>query len=188
MEEKFDDLKLYRSIVGKLLYVCHTIPEISFSVTKVAQFMQSPCVEHWVVVKRILHYLHGTSDYGLVMSSSTCGYVDAINVIDFGVSLTNIPKVWCDNTSTVAMAANPIQHAKTKHVDIDHHFVKEKVLSNQLQVNYVPVVAQIANILTKTLLAPLFTKLRNKLNVISIQEANKLLIMEGKETKEHGEC
>ncbi|KAG8483075.1 hypothetical protein CXB51_021974 [Gossypium anomalum] len=109
-------------------------------------------------------------------------------LIDFGISLTNIPKVWCDNTRTVAMATNPVQHAKTKHVDLGLHFMREKVLSNQLKVNYVPLVAQIANILTKTLPAPLFTKIRNKLNVISIQEANKMLIMEGKEIKKHGEC
>lgn len=89
-------------------------------------------------------------------------------LIDFGISLTNIPKVWCDNTCIVAMAANPVQCANTKHVDLNLHFVTKKVLSNQLQVNYVPAAAKIDYILTKVLPTSLFTKLRSKLNVISI--------------------
>ncbi|KAK5783319.1 hypothetical protein PVK06_037827 [Gossypium arboreum] len=46
--------------------------------------------------------------------------------------------VWCDNKSTVSMAANPTHHARVKHVKINHHFVREKVLHGSLQVNFVP--------------------------------------------------
>ncbi|XP_039009735.1 uncharacterized mitochondrial protein AtMg00810-like [Hibiscus syriacus] len=58
----------YRSIVGALLYVCHTRPDLFFSINKVAQFMQAPC-EDLVVVKRILRYLAGTMDYVLIFSA-----------------------------------------------------------------------------------------------------------------------
>lgn len=43
--------------------------------------------------------------------------------------LTNSPPVlWCDNTSTLSLAANPVLHARSKHVEIDLHFVRDKVL------------------------------------------------------------
>lgn len=58
-------------------------------------------------------------------------------VDEIGVSQT-IPVVWCDNTSTVAIAANPTHHARMKHVEIDHHFIREKILTGDLQVNFVP--------------------------------------------------
>ncbi|XP_016673328.1 uncharacterized mitochondrial protein AtMg00810-like [Gossypium hirsutum] len=65
------DLQHYRSIVGSLQYLCHTRPDISYSVNKVAQYMQNPRYSHWVAVKRILRYLRGTLDYGLVLTSGS---------------------------------------------------------------------------------------------------------------------
>ena len=55
---------LYRSIVGVLQYVTITRPELSFSVNKVCQ-LHNPLEVHWKCVKRILHYLVGTINYGL---------------------------------------------------------------------------------------------------------------------------
>lgn len=61
---------LYISIVGALQYVTITQPEISYSVNKVCQFMQSPLEEHWKAVKRILRYLVGTTTHGITFSKS----------------------------------------------------------------------------------------------------------------------
>ena len=63
---KFDDPSLYRSVVGALQYVTITRLDLSYAVNKVCQFMHTPLVEHWKVVKRILHYLSGTSNRGLL--------------------------------------------------------------------------------------------------------------------------
>jgi histone deacetylase 1/2 len=63
----FDDPTLYRSVVGALQYATITRPELSFSVNKVCQFMHTPMVEHWKVVKRILRYLKGSLSYGLLL-------------------------------------------------------------------------------------------------------------------------
>ncbi|CAM8952089.1 unnamed protein product [Rhodiola kirilowii] len=65
------DIHLYRSIVGALQYVTITHPEISFVVNRVCQFMHNPTDIHWSVVKRILRYLKGTIDLGLVLRSCT---------------------------------------------------------------------------------------------------------------------
>ena len=59
------DGKMYRSTVGALQYVTITRPEISFSVNKVSQFMSCPLDSHYKAVKRILHYLAGSTDYGI---------------------------------------------------------------------------------------------------------------------------
>ncbi|KAL6321984.1 hypothetical protein AAG906_035903 [Vitis piasezkii] len=57
----------YRAAVGSLQYLSLTRPNISFAVNRMAQFMHQPTSEHWVLVKRILHYLCGTLDKGLLL-------------------------------------------------------------------------------------------------------------------------
>lgn len=75
------DAQFYRSIVGALQYVTITRPEISFCVNRVCQFMQNPQESHWLAVKRILRYLHGTLHFGLHLTRSSSldlvGYCDA---------------------------------------------------------------------------------------------------------------
>ena len=73
--------------------------------------------------------------------------------------------LWCNNMSAGSLAANPNFHARTKHIEIDVHFVREKVLQEQLEVCYVPSSDQVADILTKVLLTTCFLHLRDKLNV-----------------------
>ncbi|KAA3462869.1 Retrovirus-related Pol polyprotein from transposon TNT 1-94 [Gossypium australe] len=63
---------------------------------------------------------------------------------------------WCDNSSTAAMAVNPVLNSKTKHVDFDLHFVREKVLNNQIHVGYVPAKHQATDVFTKPLLTKAF--------------------------------
>lgn len=65
------------------------------------------------------------------------------------------------------MAANPAHHAKVKHVEIDHHFVREKVVDGELQVNFVPSESQVADVLTKSLTPKQFVPFRSALRVLS---------------------
>jgi hypothetical protein len=62
--------KQYRMTVGALQYATITRSDIAFSVNKVSQFMTSPTDEHWQVVKRILKYLKGTIDEGIIIQKS----------------------------------------------------------------------------------------------------------------------
>ncbi|KAK8664822.1 hypothetical protein V6N13_084595 [Hibiscus sabdariffa] len=93
---------------------------------------------------------------------------------ELGVSLIGKPTIWCDNTSTVSMSANPTHHAKVKHVEIDLHFVREKVLSGQLLVNFVPSTEQYADILTKPIPPSLFGQMRKRLGIISSDEVQQV--------------
>ena len=72
------------------------------------------------------------------------------------VSGSRTPVLFCDNLSAIALSFNPVQHQKTKHIEIDVHFVRERVASNQLCVQFVSSKEQFADILMKGLPAPLF--------------------------------
>ena len=76
------DQRLYQSAVGSLLYLsCWTRPDITFAVSNAAQFCSKPTKQHWTAVKRIMRYLRGTQDYGLLYTRNDKkdveGYSDA---------------------------------------------------------------------------------------------------------------
>ncbi|GJU78356.1 ribonuclease H-like domain-containing protein [Tanacetum coccineum] len=73
--------------------------------------------------------------------------------------------VYCDNVSAVYMFANPVQHQRTKHIEIDIHFVRDFAASGQVRVLHVPLRFQYADIFTKGLPTALFLEFRSSLNV-----------------------
>jgi len=78
-----------------------------------------------------------------------------------------VPVVYCDNLSTVQLSHNPILHSRTKHMELDIFFVRDKVLQKQLQVHHIPSLDQPVDLLTKALSFPRFDLLRSKLSVIN---------------------
>lgn len=81
------------------------------------------------------------------------------------IELSQILEVWCDNKSAIALAEKPIFHRRTKHIEIDVHFVRDKITAKELEVKYVNNENQLANILTKALPTTSFEYFRSKLNV-----------------------
>lgn len=73
--------------------------------------------------------------------------------------------VYCDNVSAIYLSGNPVQHQRTKHIEMDILFVREKVERGQVRVLHVPSRYQIADIFTKGLPRILFDDFRNSLNV-----------------------
>lgn len=82
-----------------------------------------------------------------------------------GIPLHNTPELYCDNLFAVYLTANPVFHARTKHFDIDHHYVRERVALGTLLVKHIPGTQQIADIFTKSLSYNSFSSLRFKLGV-----------------------
>lgn len=73
--------------------------------------------------------------------------------------------LWCDNKSAIALACNPVFHARTKHIEIDYHFIREQVLNHHIALCHISSEAQIADIFTKALSVSRFQLLKSKLMV-----------------------
>ncbi|KAM2243723.1 hypothetical protein ACFX1S_010508 [Malus domestica] len=176
----------YQRLVGKLIYLIITRPDITYSVSLVSQLMHSPTLEHLTLVKRILRYLKGSVGRGIIMrkndntqvvgycdddwagntidrksTSGYCTFVDgnlvtwkskkqtviarssveaeyramastACELIwlkgflcDLGFPATFPMSLFCDNQAAMHIAYNPVFHERTKHIEVDCHFVRE---------------------------------------------------------------
>lgn len=72
------------------------------------------------------------------------------------IYLSHVPVIWCDNVFSIALSANPIFHSRTKHLEVDYHFTRRKVLYKQLQIGVVSGNDNFANVFTNSLPAPPF--------------------------------
>ena len=73
--------------------------------------------------------------------------------------------VYCDNISTMYLSTNPVQRQWTNHVEIDLHFVRDRVAIGDVRVLHVPTTSQSADIFTKGLPSLTFAEFRSSLNV-----------------------
>lgn len=79
---------------------------------------------------------------------------------DLGCLLSKATLVYCDDISAIYLSSNPVHHQRTKHIEIDIHFVRERVALGHIRVLHVPTHLQYADIFTKGLPSPLFTEFR----------------------------
>jgi hypothetical protein len=171
--------------VGKLIYLSHTRPDISYVVSVVSQFMHYPSKDHMDAVVRILRYLKSAPGKGIMFSKndhldvegytdadwagnladrkSTSGYFTSVggNLVtwrskkqkvvalssaeaefrgmakglcellwlrrllsEIGFAPNSEMNLYCDNKAAIEISQNPIQHDRTKHIEIDRHFIK----------------------------------------------------------------
>ena len=84
---------------------------------------------------------------------------------DYGIHLKQVP-LYCDNESAIKIANNPVQHSKTKHIEIRHHFLRDHVVKEDIDIIHVNTEEQLADIFTKPLDEKRFCKLRCELNIL----------------------
>eukprot|EP00253_Pinus_taeda_P027865 PITA_27865 len=179
------DATLYRQFVGKLLYLTHTRPDLSFVIGLVARFIQNPSESHWKEAKRILHYVRGyvfTLSSGPItwackkqgtisLSSAEAEYRGAVEaskealwlrqiLSKFGFQQQHLTTLWCDNQSAIQLCKDPVQHQRRKHIELHMHFIRKLIHDHVLEVQYCSTDDQVADIFTKALTEAKFTKLR----------------------------
>lgn len=89
---------------------------------------------------------------------------------ELGIRQDSPPTLWCDNIGATFLSSNPVFHARTKHIEVDYHFVRERVAQKLLHVRFISSKDQLADIFTKPLQLPLFQACKRNLNMLSIVE------------------
>jgi histone deacetylase 1/2 len=78
-----------------------------------------------------------------------------------------VARLWCDNVGAKYLSANPIFHARTKHIEIDFHFVRERVAQKLLDIRFIASGDQVADGFTKALPVTKLIQFRRNLNLVS---------------------
>lgn len=114
----------------------------------------------------------------VAMSSAEAEYVAAagccVNVLwmksqlsDYGIHYKSVP-IFCDNTSEIVISNNPVLHQRTKHIDIRYHFIRDHIMNGEIELHFIPTEYQLADIFTKPLDEPTFTRQKTELGMLDI--------------------
>ncbi|GJS39754.1 retrovirus-related pol polyprotein from transposon TNT 1-94 [Tanacetum coccineum] len=205
------DQTQYRSMIGSLMYLTASRPDLVFVVCMCARYQSKPTKKHLEAVKRVFWYLQGTINMGLWYPKDTAmaltAYADADHaccqdtrrstsgsaqflgdklvswsskkqtstsissieteyitmsgccaqilwmrsqLLDYGFAYNHIP-LYYNNKSVIALCCNNVQHSRSKHIDIRHHFIREQVEKGVVELYFVRTEYQLADIFTKAL-------------------------------------
>ncbi|RVW75547.1 Retrovirus-related Pol polyprotein from transposon RE1 [Vitis vinifera] len=103
------------------------------------------------------------------MAQATCEIIWIHQLLcEVGMKCTMPAKLWCDNQAALHIAANPVYHERTKHIEVDCHFIREKIEENLVSTDYVKTGEQLGDIFTKALNGTRVEYFCNKLGMINI--------------------
>ncbi|GJZ99218.1 retrovirus-related pol polyprotein from transposon TNT 1-94 [Tanacetum coccineum] len=110
-------------------------------------------------------------DVEYVAAAGCCAQVIWIKsqLADYDVLYDKLP-IFCDNTSAISISNNPVLHSRTKHIDIRYHFIRDHILKGDIELHFVPTDLQLADIFTKPLVEPSFTRLVAELDMLNIKK------------------
>ncbi|GKV21611.1 hypothetical protein SLEP1_g31573 [Rubroshorea leprosula] len=158
-DEDLVDAQEYRKIVGALQHLAITKVDLYWagctitgrSTTRFCIFLGANCIS-WSSKKQSTIARSTTEAEYRALASTTAELVWITYLLrDIGISLLNPPQVFSNNISALHMFINPMFHARTKHIELDYHFVREKVTLGSLVMRYISSIDQIADIFTKPL-------------------------------------
>eukprot|EP00963_Diacronema_lutheri_P000643 scaffold41_cov370-Pavlova_lutheri.AAC.1 len=175
-EESDEELVVqYQQLVGQLLYLSTTVrPDIAHAASVLSRYMSKPAQEHWKAAKRVLKYLKGTRTHEAEYMAVSACVKEALWIRNFLGSLMN--GTWDgililnDNQATLRMINDLNSVSRSKHIDIQHHFVRERAVRGEVKFHYCPTDIMLADYLTKILPSSRFEEIRDALHVVKKQE------------------
>ncbi|GMJ02586.1 hypothetical protein HRI_003927800 [Hibiscus trionum] len=226
------DPQIYRRLIGRLLYLTHTRPDITYTVHLLSQYVSSPRTSHLDAAYHLLSYIKKDPGLGLfflvnnnlqlsafvdadyracpdtrrsttgfctyigdcliswkskkqhtvsrssceaeyrAMAFATCELVwIAALLTSFHVATPTV-FLYCDNQAAIYLASNQVFHERSKHIEVDCHFIRDKVSTGFLKLFHVRSSDQLADIFTKGLHSPAFTALMSKLKLLNIHQSS----------------
>ena len=224
-----EDAGLYRRLVGKLIYLTVTRPDISYAVSVLSQFMQAPRAIHLEGVYRVLAYIKRAPGKGLLYRrhghlrieaysdsgfagdkedrKSHGGYATYVGgnlvtwrsqkqsivsrssaeaeyramadttaellwlrslLTELGFPPGEPMQMYCDNLAATFIASNATFHMRTKHIEIDCHFIRQYVVNGTICTPHVASSHQLADIFTKALPGPAYETMGSKLGMFDL--------------------
>ena len=202
----------YRRLVGRLIYLSFTRPDLSYAIHILSQFMQKPKEDHWFAALKCVRYLKGTLGHGIMLkadsplhltgwcdsdwascplsrksltgwivqfgdspiswktkkqttvscSSAEAEYREMATItrelrwlkallLDLGIDHSDPMSLRCDSQAALHISANPVFHERTKHIEVDCHYVRDNIVKGFIRATHVSTRVQLADILTKAL-------------------------------------
>ncbi|CAL1398262.1 unnamed protein product [Linum trigynum] len=225
-DDVIPDISSYRRLIGRLLYLTVTRPDITYAVNVLSQHVHAPSSAHMAAAHRVLRYLKTAPGQGLFFPSSgtleltafcdsdwagcqasrrsTSGYYIQLGsapvswrtkkqrvvarssaeaeyramastvseviwlrhlLMELGVPQSSATPLYCDSQAALHIAANPVFHERTKHVEMDCYFVRERVVTGEIAPHKVATSDQPADMFTKALGTDQFRFLMSKLGI-----------------------
>ncbi|XP_040948738.1 uncharacterized mitochondrial protein AtMg00810-like [Gossypium hirsutum] len=225
------DVKMYQRLLGRLIYLTNTRPDITFAVQHLSQFMHRPKKSHLEAAFRVVRYIRKNPGQGILLSvasktqliafcdsdwascpmsrrsvtgfcikiresliswkskkqttvsrsSAEAEYRSMAVVVAEVVWLNGLLKevspnqfdkslVLSDSKAALQIAANPVFHERTKHIEIDCHFVRDKIKDGTIQMQHIGTTEQLADLMTKALSIKQHEFLVSKLGVKDIYQ------------------
>ncbi|RDX69388.1 Copia protein, partial [Mucuna pruriens] len=191
-EAKPVDETFYRSLVGCLMYLTTTRPNILHSVSLLSKFTNCAIETHLIAAKRVLKYVKGTLNFGIKFyasrdySTAEAEFTTAsaaVNqalwlrkmLVDLNMKQERCTKILVNNQAVISISNNLVFHGKTKHFNIKLFFLREVQKEGTVSLTYCKSELQLANIFTKPLPRSKFQFLREKLGVCNNQNNLKCL-------------